>query len=73
MSDYVLAESFYRANIQTRLWYVMGQASDANDAKALAALAANEKIVFGDRAYVIKSKKTYIMGNDSSWYECALQ
>ena len=24
---------------------------------------------FGDRVYIITTKKTYIMGNDKTWYE----
>ena len=28
-----------------------------------------EKISFGDKVYVIKTKMTYICGNDNTWYE----
>jgi len=62
MTNYVLAQSYNKANVQDRLWYVMG----ADD---LTALMANEKINFGDKAYVIGTKKFYICGNDSTWYE----
>lgn len=62
MDNYILAQSYNKANVQDRLWYVM----DAGD---LATLKANEKIVFGDKAYVIKTKKFYICGNDDTWYE----
>lgn len=62
MANYVLAQSFNRANVQDRLWYVM-ESSD------LAALKQNEKIIFGDKAYVIKTKTFHIMGNDDNWYE----
>lgn len=24
---------------------------------------------FGDRVYIITTKKTYVMGNDKTWYE----
>lgn len=24
---------------------------------------------FGDRVYIITTKKTYVMGNDETWYE----
>lgn len=60
--NYILAQSFNRANIQDRLWYVM-------EATDLAAVKANETILFGDKAYVIKTKAVYIMGNDNTWYE----
>ena len=62
MDNYVLAQSFNRANVQDRLWYVM-ENSDLN------VLKANEKILFGDKAYVIKEKTFHIMGNDNEWYE----
>ena len=72
MSDYILAESFYRANIQTRLWYVQGTEGGTSDTVALDALHAAEHMQFGDRAYVITSKKYYIMGNNGKWYEMAI-
>ncbi len=62
MDNYILAQSYNKANVQDRLWYVM----DTGD---LDTLAANEKIAFGDKAYVIKTKKFYICGNDDTWYE----
>lgn len=62
MDNYILAQSYNRANIQDRLWYAM-EASD------LDTLKANEKVIFGDKAYVIKEKKFYVMGNDDTFYE----
>lgn len=62
MDNYVLAQSFNRANVQDRLWYVMA-ASDLN------VLKTKEKISFGDKAYVIKAKTFHIMGNDNTWYD----
>lgn len=62
MENYILAQSFNKANVQDRLWYVM----EAGD---LSALMSNEKIAFGDKAYVIKTKTFYIAGNDDTWYE----
>ena len=62
MDNYVLAQSFNRANVQDRLWYVM----EAGD---LDTLKANEKVIFGDKAYVIKAKSFHIMGNDNAWYD----
>ena len=59
---YILAQSFNRANVQDRLWYVM-------ENKDLDTLKANERIAFGDKAYVIKSKTAVIMGNDGNFYE----
>ena len=59
---YVLVESFGRANIQNRLWYVM----EEDD---LTTLASEQSIAFGDRAYAITEKTTYVYGSDSSWYE----
>ena len=32
-------------------------------------LLLEEKISFGDKVYVIKTKMTYICGNDNTWYE----
>lgn len=62
MANYILAQSWARANIQDRLWYVMND-SDKDTLKE------NETIVFGDKCYVIKTQKVFIMGNDNSWYE----
>ena len=62
MKNYILAQSFNRANVQDRLWYVM-EAADLNTLKS------NEKIAFGDKAYVIKAKTFHIMGNDNTWYD----
>lgn len=62
MDNYILAQSYNRANIQDRLWYVM-------TAEDLATLLSNEKINFGDKAYIITDKKFYICGNDQQWYE----
>lgn len=59
---YVLAQSFNRANVQDRLWYVM-------ETQDLSTLKANEKISFGDKAYVIKAKTAVIMGNDGEFYD----
>lgn len=61
MENYILAQSFNRANVQDRLWYVM----DTGD---LDTLLANEKIGFGDKAYVIKAGGFYVCGNDQTWY-----
>lgn len=57
ISGFVLAESFNRANIQHRLYYVMDKSS-----------LNNVKAQFGDRAYIIKEGATYYMGNDDKWY-----
>ena len=62
MKNYILAQSFNRANVQDRLWYVM-ESSD------LDTLKSDEKILFGDKAYVIKAKTFHIMGNDNTWYD----
>jgi hypothetical protein len=37
--------------------------------KDLNTLKANERIAFGDKAYVIKSKTAVIMGNDGNFYD----
>ena len=60
--NYVLAQSFNRANVQDRLWYVM-------DESDLDTLKTEEKLAFGDKAYVIKTKALYIIGNDGEFYE----
>lgn len=60
-NNYVLAQSYNKANVQDRLWYVMTQ----ND---LATLLLKEKVGFGDKAYVITSREFYICGNDQQWY-----
>ena len=62
MANYVLAQSWARANTQDRLYYVMAAAD-------LTTLKNEQKIEFGDKAYVIATKKVYIMGNDNTWYE----
>lgn len=62
--NYVLAQSFGRSNIQNRLRYVM-------DTADLETLKTEETILFGDKAYVIKTQKMVIMGNDSEWYDMA--
>ena len=60
--NYVLAQSFNTANVQDRIYYAMTE-----DDKT--ALKTNEKVIFGDKVYVIATKKVYIMGNDDTWYE----
>ena len=30
---------------------------------------AIDEAQFGDRVYIITTKKTYVMGNDETWYE----
>lgn len=62
MANYILAQSFNKANVQDRLWYVM-------DTTDLATLKSEQKIQFGDKAYVIKTSAVYIMGNDDTWYQ----
>lgn len=57
MENYILVESFGRANVQHRLWYVM-EDDDLSDIKAQ----------FGDRAYGIKEGTMYYYGNDDKWY-----
>ena len=57
MDNYVLAQSWARANVQDRLWYCMTDADKT-------ALAQNENIVFGDKVYIISTKQIFIMGND---------
>lgn len=62
MDNYILAQSWARANVQDRLWYIMNE-SDKD------ILKQKESMVFGDKCYVIKSKNFYILGNDGIWYE----
>lgn len=62
MDNYVLAQSWARANVQDRLWYCMTDADKTT-------LAQNENIAFGDKVYIISTKKIFIMGNDGIWYE----
>lgn len=62
MANYVLAQSFNKANVQDRLWYAM-------DTADLATLKSEQKLQFGDKVYVIKTKSVYIMGNDNTFYE----
>lgn len=62
MENYVLAQSWEQGNIQANIWYCMADAD-------IATLKTKEKIVFGDKVYVINTKKTFIMGNDDVWYE----
>lgn len=60
-TNYILAESFHRANIQDRLWYVMAEAD-------LDTLESEQEIKFGDKVYIITEKEFQIMGNDGEWY-----
>ena len=62
VKKYVLAESFDKPNIQKNIWYAMEDADKDT-------LKEEQVIAFGDQVYVIKTKKTYIMGNDNTWYE----
>lgn len=62
MNNYVLAQSWARANVQDRLWYCM--AEEDKDT-----LKEEENMNFGDKVYILASKKVYIMGNDNTWYE----
>ena len=62
MDNYILAQSWAQANVPDRLWYCMTD-DDKN------ALAQNENIIFGDKVYIISTKKIFIMGNDKNWYE----
>lgn len=50
MDNYVLAQSWARANVQDRLWYCMTDADKT-------ALAQNENIAFGDKVYIIPQSK----------------
>lgn len=61
-NDYVLAQSFNRANVQDRLWYAMSS-SAAN------AILVEQKVSFGDKVYIIPDKQFKICGNDNQWYE----
>ena len=62
MDNYILAQSWARANVQDQLWYCM-----TDDDKTT--LAQNENIAFGDKVYIISTKRVFIMGNDGIWYE----
>lgn len=64
MDNYVLVESFHRANVQNRLWYVM-------DESDLTTLRENETLLFGDRVYIIKSAEYGVVGNDDNIYSMA--
>lgn len=61
MDNYVLVESFHRANVQNRLWYVMDEAD-------LTTLQENETLLFGDRVYIIKTAEYGVVGNDDKIY-----
>lgn len=62
MDNYVLAQSWARANVPDRLWYCMTDADKS-------VLAQNENIAFGDKVYIISTKQNFIMGNDGKWYK----
>lgn len=61
MDNYVLVESFHRANVQNRLWYVMEETD-------LATLKENGTLLFGDRVYIIKTAEYGVVGNDDKIY-----
>ena len=60
--NYVLAQSFNRANVQDRLWYVM-------DESDLDTLKTEEKLAFGDKAYSAFFDGECLIGNDGEFYE----
>lgn len=62
MDNYILAQSWAQANVPDRLWYCM-----TDDDKI--ELVKNEGVAFGDKVYIISTKKMFIMGNDGNWYE----
>ena len=62
MDNYVLAQSWARANVQDRLWYCMTDADKT-------VLAQNENSAFGDKVYIVSTKQIFIIGNDGIWYE----
>lgn len=62
MTNYILVESFHRANVQNRLYYVMEESD-------LDTLKSEEKLTFGDRAYAVKEKSYHVYGNDDTWYD----
>ena len=62
MDNYILATNWNKSNIQDRLWYCMEEIDKDT-------MLLEEKISFGDKVYVIKTKMTYICGNDNTWYE----
>lgn len=62
MADYILASSYGRSDVQDQLWYAMEEVDKTT-------LASEQNIVFGDKVYVILTKKYYIMGNNNTWYE----
>lgn len=63
MKNYVLASLYGHPDvIPDSLWYAM-QESD------LATLKAEENLKFGDKVYVIKTQKLFVMGNDDTFYE----
>lgn len=59
--NFILAESFKRANISNALYYAMND-EDKEEVKDLGTTS------FGDQVYIITTGKTYIMGNDGQWY-----
>ena len=62
MDNYILATNWNKSHIQDRLWYCMEEIDKDT-------MLLEEKISFGDKVYVIKTKMTYICGNDNTWYE----
>lgn len=62
MDNYILAANWNKSNIQDRLWYCMEEIDKDT-------MLLEEKNSFGDKVYVIKTKTTYICGNDNTWHE----
>lgn len=60
MANYVLAQSWARANVQDRLWYI-------EDAEAWEEFMLNEEPKFGDKVYSMFEGKFYIRGSEG-WY-----
>ena len=57
--DYIRVNAWHVWDSANALFYAM---KDGDKAKITEAQ-------FGDRVYVITTKKTYVMGNDGLWYE----
>lgn len=60
MANYVLAQSWARANTQDRLWYVETMEDFAD-------FIENENVSFGDKAYIM-SEAVFLICGSEGWY-----
>ncbi len=62
MKNWVLVNNYGKSNTSDKIYYTM-------DYSDLPNLTADETVLFGDKAYVIKKGDMAFFGNDGNWYD----